>query len=221
MIVETEIQDVAGFVEHVLKVSRGRSPLYRGHSSKKYQLIPSLGRHLLYPDGSSCPPDYLRGRELEILNEFRGESVPFITDRNRTMLDVMSLAQHHGVPTRLMDWTFNPLVALYFATRGVDSNSDGVVFMAPAAPPLPEDVRTGRTLPMDITGIYHFVPQHIDLRMSAQFSVFTLHADPYTPVDQTAFERVWFKGAQKELIFAELHALGINAQTIFPGLSTA
>lgn len=214
-----EIKNVAEFVGHVLETSRGRSPLYRGHSSKEYDLIPSLGRHTHYPDKSVIPPDYLRGRELESLAEFRGESVPFIKDRNRTMLDVMVLAQHHGVPTRLMDWTTNPLVALYFAARSVRATTDGIVYIAPPAPVLPLEVMTGAMLPVDVGYLCHFVPQHIDLRISAQFSVFTLHPDPYTALDKSALENVWFKGDKKELITAELLVLGITAQSIFPGLS--
>lgn len=216
---ETEICDVAGYIEYVLKTSRGRNPIYRGHSSKKYDLMPSLGRHIKHPDGSMCAPTYLRGREIEILEEFRGESVPFIIDRNRTMLDVMVLAQHHGVPTRLMDWTTNPLVALYFAVKNVNRDADGVVYIAPAAPPLPPEVRSGHFLPIDVHGLFSFTPQHIDMRIAAQFSVFTLHGDPYKPLDKSLFESVWFAGSKKELILSELHMLGVNAQSIFPGLS--
>lgn len=214
-----EIANVAGFIDYVLETSRGRSPLYRGHSDKDYDLIPSLGRHIFHPDKSLCDPDYLRGRELESLAEFRGESVPFINDRNRTMLDVMVLAQHHGVPTRLMDWTTNPLVALYFAVRSVNQSTDGVVYIAPPAPLLPREVANGEVLPIDVNQICHFVPQHIDLRVSAQFSVFTLHPDPYTALNKSALEHVWFKGDKKNLIIAELHVLGVTAQSIFPGLS--
>jgi hypothetical protein len=135
------------------------------------------------------------------------------------MLDVMVLAQHHGVPTRLMDWTTNPLVALYFAVRSVNRSTDGVVYIAPAAPLLPREVANGDVLPIDVNQICHFVPQHIDLRVSAQFSVFTLHPDPYTALNKSALEHVWFKGCKKELIIAELHVLGVTAQSIFPGLS--
>lgn len=218
-ILETEINDVAGYVKHVLEVSRGRNPLYRGHSDKKYDLIPSLGRHVKHPDGSFCLPDYLRGREKEALEQFRGESVPYIKDRTRTFLDVMAQAQHHGVPTRLMDWTTNPLVALYFAAKNIRNKVDGVVYIL-NAPKSFAQVTAGKEVNiLEMPEDCAFVPQHIDARMAAQFSVFTLHAKPYSPMDKSKLESVWFKGEHKELIFAELHVLGFNSNTMFPGLS--
>lgn len=50
-----------------------------------------------------------------ILRELDGPWLP------ETLFDLAALAQHYGVPTRLLDWSFNPLVACYFATR--ESNS--------------------------------------------------------------------------------------------------
>jgi len=216
---ESEIQNVADYVEYVLDISRGGNLFYRGHSDKNYDLMPSIGRHVLLADKSRCSPDHLRDRELQSLEEFRDQSVPFITDRNRTMLDVMVLAQHHGVPTRLMDWTTNPLVALYFAVRNVKKNTDGVVYIASPPSRLPSKFASGSVPVVDIDILCQFAPQHIDLRVSAQFSVFTLHPDPYTSLDKSAIPSVWFKGDKKELIFAELNVLGITAQSLFPGLS--
>lgn len=82
------------------------------------------------------------------------------------------------------------------------------------------EVLNGRQIqPVDIPEDCYFVPQHIDARMAAQFSIFTLHADPYRPLEKSKIDAVWFKGECKELIFAELHVLSVNAKTMFPGLS--
>lgn len=91
---------------------------FRGHEQADWKLIPKLYR-----------PEYRDSSEVEIRQEFQIRSQQLLQG-GRLPTDKWEwyfLMQHYGVPTRLLDWTDNPLVALYFALHGptsVDSEPD-------------------------------------------------------------------------------------------------
>jgi hypothetical protein len=85
---------------------------YRGVSNKDYALKPGIARLV---------PPY-PGMEDNLLKQFKKYAARDVVERD-TDWHWLTVAQHHGLPTRLLDWSYSPLIATHFATANLVSRT--------------------------------------------------------------------------------------------------
>jgi FRG domain len=216
-------------------------PFFRGHSNNQWKLLCGLGRQ---------PAVDFKKKSIEAILYYDFMSLGGgLLGKQADSWDVLFAMQHHGLPTRLLDWSTTFAAALYFALRPyLDVRYFSEITSPPASPcvwildPFELNRKVQRNPALanpytDFDGTYqeNFIeeskslgakavaigpPQHTP-RQAAQRSVFTLHADLFTPLN--TITRGTVKKFDIPVQFIQqaasfLTLAGVNEFSLFPDL---
>lgn len=227
MEIQRGMQVIAAFIEELAKVRAAQhdsvlAKVFRGHASVNWDLTPSAFR---------------AGGERGILNDLALQrwirtAAPVVPAWPQNQIEWLALAQHYGIPTGLLDWTLNPLMALYFAAskfpkEAAEAGDDGCVWMLDTT----KCDQFTHTLMVDPFRVDREKPAFLpvlgaNLRAKAQFGSMTLHATRQReegvrfPADSVSRMFV-LKAGDKYAVKRALGVLGIVKRTVFGDLETA
>lgn len=239
----THVDSVAAFVESIVKFDRNwNTAWYRGQGDSGWDLKPRLYR-LKNPD------------ESEIRIDFERVGIQLAQREPGDEWDWYFLMQHYGAPTRLLDWTDGALLALYFAAKdnlkqrelrkkASRAACDAAVWVLDAAWLNWVSIHTKLILLKDSREVKSYLPfpfrkkqrpklpisidpPHVDRRLAAQRSHFTLHGIDRLGLEAARARRksrpsrlrkVVVDGSKSDEILKQLAACGISETTVFPDL---
>lgn len=118
---------------------------FRGQSKRVHEDHPLKSSIARYPHLGKLTLAEREQLECEVLDTFSNHLLTYVQHRPLTPWEELAIAQHHGLPTRFMDWTTNPLVALYFAVRNTQGcSSDSAVYVLISNPKRYADLKRGQ-----------------------------------------------------------------------------
>lgn len=217
--------------------------VFRGGGDADWPLLTTLDRL-----GGVHPPHTKVGLEAHLLRNFIRYSRPHRSDLATDDWELLVAAQHHGLPTRLLDWSYSPLVAAHFATLG-DRGRDCVVWRLDwrrvhRAFGLPELAQTIRDL-HSLGGREGFTPWRLfegelngqefaclleppslDARIVVQAAAFTLCTDASQSFDQflerhgllDALTRFTIPATEVGRVRDQLDLVAVDERRLFPDL---
>jgi hypothetical protein len=183
--------------------------VFRGVGSNAYELKPKVGRS----------GGYTLAKERALFSAFRRHARLHLGPSTDSEWDLLALAQHHGLPTRLLDWPSNPLIACYNAVTADPLENDPTcrIYTLPTTTlrRVPVEPIDG---PFDISQTHLFYPRTVSERLSSQRGLFTIHPEPQIALASSRTESFDIQADHKSYFRRRLYRLGVDAWSLKGGL---
>lgn len=234
MICELTIQDFGSYIDKVYRIAEKQEyrMWYRGQPDYSWGLVPSIQR-----EKDKSHKEQYTTTNFMIQTMRLSHNAPQQYDR----AGWLTMMQHYGLPTRLLDWSESPLVALYFALVGSGQKDAAVWVLNPTK--LNQKIGYGKCVPpisyesvkMDLEGAFtgnngegRIIACYgvgNDLRMYVQQSNFTVHSskkrlDKLLEKDKNCnyLYKIRIPSQIKENLFKQLDIMGFHDSTIYPDM---
>jgi hypothetical protein len=203
--------------------------VFRGQDNIEWPLRPKAGRDEFYLKATSTWIE--KGQSSSDLGRFshwREQAVAYTDALPQNDFECLAFAQHYGLATRLLDWSTNPLVALFFAVE-MQGETDGAVFCH-----MPWFIidRHNSAIDREFDRVALLTPRPFDRRIAAQSGVFTFHFHPERALTATQVNEeargaapdgvdlvtIRVPAKAKPSLLRQLNEIGINRKYLFPDL---